>query len=130
MGDGKGLHPDIADLESRPGTGDEVEPLHAKVRGAAPGAGRGPDGNAMTARQGGNPAQVIAMLMGDQDTLEVGSSNPEEGEPPLRFPESKAAIHHQMRVTPRHQEGIAAAAAAQGGKAHPWAHSHTPQGVA
>ena len=119
MGDGEGLHPDIADLKPWPCTGDEVEPLDACARGTAPGAGRGPDRDAMAAGQSGNPAEVVAMLVGDQDALEVSGTDPELGEPPLRLAETEAAVHQQAGGTRRHQQGIATAPAAEGGEAHP-----------
>ena len=118
VGDREGLYPDTRDPKAGAKPGDEMESLHRGCRLSAPGPGRRPDRDAVPARQGGVAPDVVTMLMGHQNSVQVPGGNTQQGQSPLGLPDGKDAIHQQPDTPTLHQEGITPAATAQASEAH------------
>jgi len=61
---------------------------------------------------------VIAMLMGDQDSIQIFCADAHFPQAPLRLPRPKTAIHQHPCATRLHEGRISLAATAQTDEAH------------
>ncbi len=82
-------------------------------------AERGPDRNAVPRRERRNTADMIGVLVRDEDRGERRRLEPEPGEASRRAPNAEAAVDQDARAARLDDEAVAFAAAAQGGEAHP-----------
>lgn len=119
VGNGKGMDFEIADGERLVAV-DEFELRQFAAPGQCRGerAVRDPDGKLVAGGETDDAADVVAVLVGDDDAGEGFRLAAEAGQPEARFARAEAAIEQEPRRTGFDEQGIAAAAAAQRGEAH------------
>jgi hypothetical protein len=118
----EGLDPEPADLEgARRGVG--LGPLAAAEVGAAGGEGAlgEVDGRAVPPRENTHPAGVVAVVVRDQDGVDLRGAGARLLEPRLQVAGAEAGVHQDARapfaVDGFHQHRVARATAAEA--AHP-----------
>jgi hypothetical protein len=76
-------------------------------------AERRPDGNAVARRESGHPADVIGVLVGDEDRRQRRRFEPEAREADRRAADAEPAIDQDPRAAGLDDEAVAFAAAAK-----------------
>ena len=108
---------DIADRKARMRI-DIVEPcgINCTVVEKFRGAVREPNRNLVFTRETCNAADVIRMLVGHQNGINIGRSKTGARETRFRLCEAKSTIEHHRGLIDLHDQRVAFAATAEGGK--------------
>src|SRR5690606_14620249 len=85
---------------------------------AAGGADGRPDRNAVPGREPRHAAEMIAVLVGHEDRIEVRRRLAEPREAGFRLLQPQAAVEHHAATVGLHQRRVAATAAPKPGEAH------------
>ena len=117
-GTGERPHLDIAQRKRMMG----IDLVHTDFRERGTlrtqGAVRQPDGNSELTRQTGNPADMVAVFVCDENAAQLFGLQPETGQTGECFTEGESAIQQQRAGTRLYYQRIAFAATAQKRKTH------------
>jgi hypothetical protein len=119
VGNREGMDPNIAD-----GKGFmAVDDRHAHIGGDLPASGQRPvgrhDSPAESPRTGKNSPDVVGVLMRDKDGIDITGGQAQPFESARNFARPETGIDQHTGIPGFDQQGVAAAAAAERGEAHP-----------
>src|SRR6202521_5044782 len=112
----KDLH--VADAELGVTVDNVQAGRHHLFGEAMQGAEGEPHGEVVAAAQSGYTADVVAMLVGDDNAGKICGCEPEAGKPEYGICDAESAVEEQAGVSDLHDQPIALRAATQGREAH------------